>query len=253
MFQVAILDFDVLIYRCGFSIEKYDKHTETLTVEPFKNGCYNINSMVRSTLTNTGATSYQSYLTGNEEPNFRVQIYDAYKANRKDVRRPHYYNDLRKFATSRWGATMSRGEEADDTACIAHCELNPLGFDESTKTSVLCTIDKDFNNVPGWHYHYVNQELYFVSEIQALRNFYLQILTGDTSDNIPRIKRGWRQGKTEEKIQQADTEQELLDIVKKEVYTIYKWKDEQIIREITWRGQLVWLRRQRNQMWLPPS
>ena len=44
--------------------------------------------------------------------------------------------------------------------------------------------DKDLNNTPGWHYTPRKREKYWVSETQATRHFWYQMLMGDATDNI---------------------------------------------------------------------
>lgn len=51
---------------------------------------------------------------------------------------------------------------------------------------VICvSLDKDLLTIPGWHYNFVTEVEKFVSPLEALRNFYIQLLEGDASDNIP--------------------------------------------------------------------
>jgi DNA polymerase-1 len=48
---------------------------------------------------------------------------------------------------------------------------------------VIASTDKDMLTLPGLHLR--NGELLEVSRLEADRNFYRQVLTGDTSDNYP--------------------------------------------------------------------
>ena len=144
-FSYAIIDLDPLIYRCGFSVEKYDKEEDILTVEPLRHACYNINSMMKKILNATGTDQYLGYLTSNDKSNFRFDLFPEYESNRKDSRKPIYYNELREFMVRRWNAKIISGQEADDECSIQQYKLNPLGFDpemykkigELTNTSPL--------------------------------------------------------------------------------------------------------------------
>lgn len=256
-FDSVIIDGDPLVYRCGFSIQKYDSELDILRVEPAKHAFYNINSMMRKILNKTGAEKYEAYLTSNDRTNFRFELFPDYKANRKDSIKPVHYNSIREFMIKRWGAQVISGQEADDACSISHCAVHKVtGFQEFNTTSIVASFDKDFNNIPGWHYNFIKDIIYFVSEIEALRNFYLQILTGDTSDGIPRIKKGWRQTKAAELIQEAKKEDEIVEIVRNEIYTIYN-KDnisiEDVDKLINDRGKLVWLRREVDELWHLPT
>jgi hypothetical protein len=252
-FNTAIVDGDPLIYRCGFAVEKFNKELDILEVEPVSHAYYNINSMMKKIMKN--ATNQQIYLTAPGRSNFRFEIFPQYKANRIDVRKPVYYHELRAYLIKRYGAIVVEGEEADDRCSIEHCKLNNLGWDKEIYNSVVCSFDKDFNNIPGWHLNYVKDELYYVDELQALRNFYLQILTGDTSDGIPRIKKGWRQKESEEILKNCNIEQDMLEWVYAEMIRVLEPLTPEdfnfISSELIKRGQLVWLRREINELWTP--
>lgn len=257
-FGMCIIDADPLIYRCGFSVEKTNKETDIIEIEPIQNAYYNINNMIKKTLKATGAKDYTLILTAKKDKtNFRYDIFPLYKDNRKEARKPIYYSQLREYLQKTWKAYVVSGQEADDECSILHCKYNNLGFENTVLNSVVCSFDKDFNNIPGWHYNYIKDELYYLTEIEALRNFYLQILTGDTSDGIPRIKKGWRQKEAEEAISEAKTEKEMFDIVYKVIYNVLKEdennQDLEVLAKDTVlsRGRLVWLRRQQNEMWEP--
>lgn len=254
-FDWVIIDSDPIIYRCGFSIEKRNKDTDMIEVEPVHHAYYNINSMFKKIMKLSKDGLYKAYLTGDgDKTNFRFSIFPQYKENRKDARRPTYYKELREFLITKYQAEVITGEEADDRCSIEHCKLNNLGFDKEVYNSVVCSFDKDFNNVPGWHYNYVTDNLYYVDEIQALRNFYLQILTGDTSDGIPRIQKGWKKKKTELLLQDTTNEDEMYKIVLNEMSTVLSELDESVnLKDVSeWlesRARLVWLRREENEMW----
>lgn len=252
-FNTAIIDMDVLVYRCGFSIEKYNRETETLEVEPMHHAFYNINSMMQKIIQRTQCQQYYGYLTSSDKSNFRFQLFEDYKANRKDARKPVFYNEIRDFLIKKWDAIVISDQEADDECSIRHCEYNSLGWDPDIKNSVVCSFDKDFNNIPGWHYNYVKDDIYYVSELNALKSFYLQILTGDNSDGIPRIKKGWFEKKSRELIKESRTEEELYDIVFKEIKKVTELSDEETEDLLINRGRLVWLRREPEELWLPPK
>ncbi len=249
MFKHAIIDADVLVYSCGFAVQKLDNATDILHVEPIAHAFYNVNSQIRRILKQTGTDNYSAFLTGSG--NFRYEVDPTYKANRALAVKPFYYSEIKEFIQRRWNAVEVVGQEADDALSILQCKLNPFGFDPDIKNSVICTIDKDLNNTPGWHYNFRKDVTYFVSELDALKNFYLQILTGDPTDNVPRVKKGWRQKTAEDVINKCEKEEEIVEIVRKEVYNIYKDVDltEQFIKR---NGRLVWMRRKEDELWEVP-
>lgn len=250
IFKKAIIDMDPLVYRCGFSIEKYNKTLELLEVEPLKHALYNINSMIKYCLKESGTINYKGFLTSVDKSNFRFKIFPDYKLNRKDARKPYWYNEIRNFLVNRWDAEIVSGEEADDACSILQCSSNRMGFDPKSLESIVWSFDKDFNNIPGWHGNYVKKIIYYVSEIEALRNFYLQILTGDLSDGIPRIKKGWKQKEIENEIKEAKNEETCRQIIYRCIEGLFpEYKNSDIKKIIQERGQLVWLRRNPNEMW----
>jgi hypothetical protein len=50
---------------------------------------------------------------------------------------------------------------------------------------IISTKDKDLNCIPGRHYNWSKGEEVTISEPEANAHFYSQVITGDTSDNIP--------------------------------------------------------------------
>jgi len=256
---ICLIDADVLKYSCGYSIEKREVGDEynTIIVEPVEHAFYNINSIIKKVLDRCKSKKYKCFLTKmGDRSNYRYSIDPDYKVNRAKAGKPIYYESCHNFILSSHQAFETEGQEADDAVSIEHCTLHPFGFDPAIKNSIICSIDKDFNNVPGWHYNWRRDELYFVTELDALKNFYLQILTGDTCDDIPRIKKRWRKKQAEASLQKATTEQEMFEIVFLEV--LKTMQDEghstyAVNKKITERGQLVWLRRTPNEMWQIPS
>lgn len=122
--------------------------------------------------------------------NFRYSISEDYKGNRKNFEKPFHYQTVRDHLVEQWNAKISReGWEAND-------ELAARGWQawkEGDDSIVLCSIDKDLDTVPGWHYrwptHNKEGSLYHVAQDQAMFNYWLQVLTGDTADNIPGLHR----------------------------------------------------------------
>ena len=273
--MILLIDADILKHRAANAIEYKDKDTGEYKSEPVHHAYYNINSMVRRIFVKLRTTKAEFFLTAPGKSNFRYNLYPDYKGNRKDKRLPEYLNDVHNYIKHKYNACEAVEQEADDDITIRHYELNPTGFSKADRNSCIVSIDKDFNNHPGFHYNFVKQELYYVDEIQAKRNFYLQLLAGDTADNVPRIMKGWLQKKTGEKINKALTEKELLDIVIEEIKAvrtkqraeieqsllgatgckITDW-DSYVARlaenDLRLRGQLLHLRTKPDEMWEIP-
>jgi hypothetical protein len=221
--KVALLDADVIVYRVAFASED---ETEEICFARAKE------LILEIVFTELNCDDYKAYLTG--KGNFRHMVAKTapYKGNRKDAPRPKHYEALRGYL-QRLGATIVEGQEADDEIAI-----------EATQRDYwIVSIDKDFDQIPGWHYNFVRKEKYFVTEEEGLRSFYKQILTGDRVDNIIGIK-GIGPVKAEKILKDCKTEKEYYDACIK-AYD----GDEERVKE---NAVLLWLRRLPNQTWLPP-
>ena len=102
----------------------------------------------------------------------------------------------------------------------------------------MVSIDKDFNQVAGWHYNFVKKEKYYVSEQEGLRFFYKQILMGDKADNIVGIK-GVGPVKADKMLAEATTEPEMLAVC------LEALGNDRTLEN----GRLLWLRRKHQQLW----
>ena len=108
--------------------------------------------------------------------NFRQQVatIKPYKGNRVSAR-PVHYPKLRQYLLDNWDAEIIEGREVDD-AMATLATLNPKG-------TVMCAVDKDMLQVPGYHYN-PNKGFKRVSQEQGDLFLYTQCLTGDSTDNI---------------------------------------------------------------------
>jgi hypothetical protein len=118
--------------------------------------------------------------------NFREKIatLKPYKGNRKADYKPYHYQAIRDYLTGRWDAKVVQGREADD-------EVSILAWESRTdkRPYVVATIDKDLDQVPGWHYDYRQKVFYKQSREEARLTFWRQVLSGDATDNIGGVYR----------------------------------------------------------------
>ena len=161
-----LVDGDVLVYMIGFSCEKEGKSFEEHRARVYE--------FIESLKESTGEDEVHLFLSGGT--NFRKDLFEDYKLNRKGSHRPIFYDELREHLVDDWGAILSVDCEADDD----------LGMNQNDDT-VICTIDKDLRMCSGWHYNWNHNDvgLEWISPIEAFRNFAMQCLTGDAVDNIP--------------------------------------------------------------------
>jgi 5'-3' exonuclease len=173
---MLLIDGDILVYRVGFASQSKTPEGEIQVLPKgiaFARMRDSINVMKES-LRNAASTVY---LTSTDHSNFRYQLFPGYKGNRK-APKPLLYDDLRGYLTNDYGAKVIFGEEADDR----------IGIDsQENPDSIICSIDKDLDQLPGKHYNFVKGILYDVTPEAGLKFFYQQLLQGDTTDNISGI------------------------------------------------------------------
>lgn len=180
-------------------LEDYGVHRE-LEVEPVENALYSAKHTVESIKRATQADDVKIFLTG--KGNFREEVATlaGYKENRIDMRKPEWYGKVRDYLIKFKGAEVVNGIEADDA--LADCQAND---------TVICSIDKDLLQVPGRHYNWVKNKKYMVTPEQGLKLLWKQVLTGDSTDNIPGIK-GLGPKKAAQLLADATTEDEYREI-----------------------------------------
>ena len=193
----ALMDGDIYAFRVACTTEN---DNEAIAV-------YRVNEMIENTLAEVEASEYKLFLTSPD--NFRKHIYPEYKANRTATK-PKHLQFLRDYLVESWQGTVAEKMEADDY----------LGINQN-ESSIICSIDKDLLQVPGKHYNFVKKEFYEVDEETGFRNFYTQLLTGDTSDNIKGIA-GIGPVKAKKALADSSTEQEMFSVVR-DMYKNDEW------------------------------
>lgn len=279
----ALFDGDILVFRCGFAAERakwflrigsdthqfdYKKEAETALdellpgvmsreegkdytlwserfVEPVEHALQNVKTTIRNALKNIGVSEWDLtvYLSGGE--NFRYDVAKArpYKGNRDKAHRPTHEQAIKDYIVATYPTVVSVTDEADDQLGIAQCSIGPMD-------SVILTQDKDLDMIPGLKYDFVQDETYSVTPEQAEFNFACQLLTGDSTDNIPGLP-GIGPAKAKKALRGVETE-DLMDVVVSmyQAHTPekYDWHDY-----LTEQGRLLWIRREPDQMWEPPA
>jgi 5'-3' exonuclease len=159
-----------------------------------------------------------------------------YKGNRVDKPKPKHLAFLRSYLVKEWGASISEGEEADDTIAI---EATKLG-----DNCVIVSLDKDLDQIVGWHYNFVKRLGYYITPEEALVKLYTQMITGDAADNIKGL---FRVGPVKAAKIIGDTTDEL-ELYNK-VLEAYEGDAERVLEN----AQLLFLRRYEGQVWTPPQ
>ena len=239
--MIALIDGDILVYECGFSSDANAKKDGRFEGhEPLEYTLKIVKNKIAEIIDTTKADSYEIYLTGKE--NFRNAILPEYKANRDPSHKPHWYKEITEYLVHVQKAVVVDGMEADDIMGIRQCN-------EPDDWTCIASKDKDLDCIPGFHYNWSpsKQDLgvYDMSEVDSLRFFYTQILTGDATDNIPGLKKLTGQIATKKKkepLQEMEKELDMYNYVK-ELYG-----DTNFIPI----AQCLWILRKEGVIWHPP-
>lgn len=227
----ALLDSDIYAYRAAAACENEDELQAVRSVDSLI-----INTLMCGVDKCGYVDEWKLFLTG--KGNFRndIAVTAPYKGNRADKVKPKHLAALRKHLMQEWKADMSEGQEADDSIAI---EATKLGDD-----GVIVSLDKDLDQVAGWHYNFVKREAYYITENVGLLRLYMQILTGDAADNIIGI-RGVGNIKAKKMLEEAVDETELFQ----RCVEAYDGNEDRVVEN----AHLLFLRRHEGQTWIPPS
>lgn len=119
-------------------------------------------------------------LTGQRNYRYHIAKIRPYKGNRDALTRPMHYAAIREYLIEHHNAEVIEGHEADDEASIAMWAAQ-----RNYHKAVLISQDKDLDQAPGFHFDPVKKVHYVVSSTDAELAFWVQVICGDTTDNIP--------------------------------------------------------------------
>ncbi len=263
MGKVALIDGDILVYRIGFACQKTlwrISHKDSPDiVHLIENSKRDFNSYIRNRnlkdlvilkelqwgnieeVYQTVRLSLANIVFGSEaedikiyiggSTNFRNEVAEtiSYKGNRKGIEKPLHYKNIRKYMENVFHAEITEGIETDDALGIAQ-----------TENTVICSVDKDLDQIPGDHYNWIRNEYYTVSPFEGVKSFYSQLLMGDAIDNILGIY-GIGRVKAHKLIEEVTSNDELVEIVSKEYRKAFDafWK-ERLIEN----SKLLWILRE---------
>jgi 5'-3' exonuclease len=259
----ALIDGDLVAFRCAASCESWvlnEQGEKEKAVLPVETAYVRANELMENIIREVGTEDYHTFLT-DSAGNFRKTVSADYKANRKDTVRPIHLKALEDFLIQSWGAERAVGCEADDLLGVCQTTNSGLGID-----SVIVTIDKDLDTIPGKHYKFVRyvgkkgefasyaEGAYDVSEEDALYFFYQQLMQGDPTDNITGCP-GIGPKKAEKALEPVRGDEALMYQVVFEQYekSYPELCSNEIEELITTVGRLVYIRHAPEEMWTPPK
>lgn len=234
------------------------------------------------------AGGWKGFLTKGRHFRHDLATILPYKGHREGAERNNV-DHVKQHLADALDCEWHRDQEADDAMAIeqwkdlvsvaseqAACEHNddgPEEWDDSTLRSytntVIASRDKDLDTVPGWKFKWwlkgakdkdgveipeeqrtvEKGEVYWVSVIQAFRNFYTQMLTGDIADNIKGLYNVGPKSAWVKQVQDMNSEEEMYDHVEDKYRKYYGDWAERALKE---NAALLHMHRRKNDEWLPP-
>jgi DNA polymerase-1 len=247
--MLALIDLDILPYSYGgMSFEDGSLMPEYMVK-------VKVDEKIQRIMENSGSNDWVGYLT-HSASNFRLDVGTIlpYKGNRSGSTKPPHYQMLRDhiLATYPDKVTLVRNYEADDQLAIDQYEDAKWSAEDFQTgnylcNTIICTIDKDLKMVPGWHYNWNNDELVFVTEVEGLRWFYKQCLTGDMTDNIKGLHGVGAKSTLLSKLDAMDTEQQMFEHVHAEYEKRFGSYADMFLIE---NGTLLWMMKDKEDRWV---
>jgi 5'-3' exonuclease len=235
----ALIDGDIVVHRVGYTTDS----------EPLGIARARTDEMIEKILHDTKAEEYEIWLSDSYENNFRKHLMPEYKANRT-APRPVHYQALKDYLFEHWDGNLALGMEADDALGIQQRKNYGTWEDHpclGTDSTIICSIDKDLLQIPGWHYNFVREEWAAISQLDGIKHFYKQMLIGDVADNIRGVTGIGKVG-AGKLIDPLTKEYDMFAAVREKFYADAKTDDDLLLT-----GRLFWIRKEDNQVWNFPT
>jgi hypothetical protein len=198
-------------------------------------------------------TNMRVYIKG-DGVNFRDTVYTVkvYKGNRQTVK-PFHYDAMVEYLKKYWDAIPVDGKEVDDEVA--------LQARQASKPTVVCSPDKDLDQIPGLHWNYTKSVEYSVDPLEAEMFFWQQVLSGDNADNIggcwkvgdgkaEKIVAAWyEEGLTQEQI----WEQVIVAYTASQGMPSCPYGDMDPSDVALQTARAVWMQTRSNVLWTPPG
>lgn len=227
--------------------------------EPEANALNNIDVSINETI------SYYRYerklnpiikilMTGDK--NWRKEFYPDYKKSRRDVRKPAHLALCKDHLINSHKAFKFEPFEADDIIAMTVHSLKAKLKERIDKGEIVCAIasnDKDFTQCggPGIEQYDLGKQHWSVTDEEAVKYFYKQILTGDSSDDVPGIA-GTGPQTAIKILADCSTPYEMYQACVK-AYIAAGSKKKEAMDHIKKVGTLLWLKRTEDDEWVPPT
>jgi len=175
--KLAVIDLDTIAFIVAYKqVEAGNRDNK----DAVKN---HIKEYISTILLNSRADYVSMVYQVKEHFNFRKFFYPDYKANRPPT--PEFMIIWKEYILDvfkEMGAIGVKVIESDDVNCIAYYKF------KDTYEVITVTSDKDAKQIPGLHYNPRTHTMIDISEANALRNLWIQVLMGDSTDNVNGIE-----------------------------------------------------------------
>lgn len=215
MKKLAIIDADSIVYIIAWQYrlnEERDVYPEDEIVQGA------VDQFMIGILQATQATHYITAIGCSTGKCFRYDIakYSPYKKGRreKDPWVKKWEPIIRYRLVTDWAAQMQEELEADDIVALAYWASKDF------YETVICSPDKDLRQLPGMHFDYRKTDFAEISEEDANRNLWYQMLVGDSTDGVSGLP-GVGPKKATEKLDAAKASQMFYEQIVRSEYFKY--------------------------------
>lgn len=169
---LLLIDADIIAFKASAGAETPIKWDEDLwTLHCFESDvAARVEDMISKLVDE--APVQDCILALSDKNNFRKKVATYYKANRSDVRKPMLLKWAKQYMMDNYNTVIYRNLEADDV-------LGILGT--ANDDTIIWSEDKDLQTIPAKHW--IDGEVVEISKEEADYNFFVQTLTGDSTDN----------------------------------------------------------------------
>ena len=208
--STVLIDGDIIVYLAGFACQKtiwthkstgewfegkkaanewwaaqspdkmdLEEWESEIKVEPWSNCQFIIDGKIGECKNMTKSDNVMVFLTPSRTFRHDIAFTRGYKANRKDAPKPVYHAKILEYLRDEYSAITGGDVEADDL----------MGMAQTPHTCIAST-DKDLMQIPGRHYNFTKDKaeaFVTVTPEEGDMWFFEQLLSGDTTDNIPGV------------------------------------------------------------------
>lgn len=199
--MILLFDYDSMVYKASYRVVSFGDIRQFflagMTKEAMReeivlrsiDRMQNMEAFIFNDIEQTGCVidSVEYYLTTCSK-SFRKELSQEYKSNRK---RNKWVSLIRNKVLAEYSAIYnSDTHEADDLIAARAQGLTEQGIEY-----VICSLDKDLQQIEGLHYNYYKDRgtgevrgLKFTTKFDSFLYFWKSLLTGDSGDRISGVK-----------------------------------------------------------------